>query len=68
LGGFPIVDIVPLTIAVGNVTVSFAVLSYTGRLTVTIISDLTTCPDLDILREALTAELAAVTGTARPLA
>jgi diacylglycerol O-acyltransferase len=62
LGGFPIVDIVPLTIAVGNVTVSFAVLSYTGRLTVTIVSDLTTCPDLDVLRDALAAEFAAMTG------
>jgi len=66
LGGFPIVDIVPLTIAVGNVTVSFTVLSYTGRLTVTIVSDLTTCPDLDVLRDALAAEFAAITGRVRP--
>ena len=64
LGGFPIVDIVPLTIAVGNVTVSFTVLSYTGRLT--IVSDLTTCPDLDVLRDALAAEFAAITGRVRP--
>jgi WS/DGAT/MGAT family acyltransferase len=61
LGGFPIVGIVPLTVAVGNVTVSFAVLSYTGRLTVTIVSDLTTCPDVDVLRDALAAELSAIT-------
>jgi WS/DGAT/MGAT family acyltransferase len=61
VGGFPIVDIVPLTIAVGNVTVSFTVLSYRGKLTVTIVGDLTTCPDLDVLRDALAAGFAAMT-------
>jgi WS/DGAT/MGAT family acyltransferase len=66
LGGSPILDIVPLTIAVGNVTVSFTVLSYTGRLTVTIVSDLTTCSDRDVLRDALAAEFAAVSGRVRP--
>ena len=63
LGRFPIVGIVPLTLAVGNVTVSFAVLSYKGRLTVTIASDLTTCPGLDLLRDSLAAELSTITGT-----
>ena len=62
LGGFPIVAIVPLTVVVGNVTVSFAVLSYRWQLTVTVVSDLTTCPDLDVLRDAVAAELAIITG------
>jgi hypothetical protein len=63
LGRFPIVGIVPLTLAVGNVTLSFAVLSYKGRLSVTIASDLTACPDLDVLRYSLAAELSTITGT-----
>lgn len=57
LGGFPIAGIVPITPATGNVTVSFAVLSYAGTLTITIVSDPTACPDVDTLRRALVSEL-----------
>ncbi|MET4705873.1 wax ester/triacylglycerol synthase domain-containing protein [Frigoribacterium sp. UYMn621] len=59
-GGFLVRDIVPLTVAAGNVTVSFAVLSYAGRLTITIVSDPKTCPDLPVLRAALSRELDAL--------
>ena len=62
LGGFPIVDLIALSTASGNVTVSFAVLSYMGRLTVTVIADPQTCPDLERLRDLLDAELAELTG------
>ena len=41
----------------GNVTVSFAVLSYAGSLTVTLVADPGTCPDLSELRDALEEEL-----------
>jgi diacylglycerol O-acyltransferase / wax synthase len=62
LSGALIVDIIPLATASGNVTVSFAVLSYAGRLTVTLIADLQTCPDQGRLQMLLEAEFAALTG------
>jgi hypothetical protein len=39
------------------VTVSLAVLSYAGRLDITLIADPDACPDLDVLRDALQGEL-----------
>jgi diacylglycerol O-acyltransferase len=45
------------------VTVSFAVLSYAGNLTITIISDPDTCPDLSELRDVLEEELRVLTGS-----
>ena len=53
----PITSIIPLSAATGNVTVSFAVLSYAGSLTITLIADPDTCPDLSELRDALEEEL-----------
>ncbi|MFB9990406.1 wax ester/triacylglycerol synthase domain-containing protein [Deinococcus oregonensis] len=61
LGGCPVLDIVPLATAGGNITVSFAALSYAGRLTV--LADPDTCPDLDDLQALLQAELEALTGS-----
>jgi diacylglycerol O-acyltransferase / wax synthase len=58
--GSPITDIWPLAVVTGNVTVSFAVLSYSGTLAVTIITDPDACPDLDLLRDALAEELRAL--------
>lgn len=55
--GCPVTSIIPLSAATGNVTVSFAVLSYAGSLTVTLIADPDTCPDLPELRDALAEEL-----------
>lgn len=57
IGGFPVVDIVPLTVVIGNVTVSFAVFSYRGKLTITLVADPDTCPDLDRLHLLLALEL-----------
>jgi diacylglycerol O-acyltransferase / wax synthase len=61
LGGYPVLEIIPLATAGGNITVSFVVLSYVGRLTITLIADPETCPDLGHLQEGLKRELDAVT-------
>ena len=53
----PITGIIPLSAATGNVTVSFAVLSYAGSLTITLIADPDACPDVAQLRDALEEEL-----------
>ena len=59
--GCPVTSIIPLSAASGNVTVSFAVLSYAGSLTITLIADPDTCPDLSELRDALEEEVRALT-------
>jgi len=53
----PIKGIIPLSMATGNVTVSFAILSYAGSLVITLIADPLTCPDLSQLQDALKEEL-----------
>lgn len=53
----PILDVAPLAVVTGNVTVSFAVLSYAGRLVVTVIADPDACPDLDRLAALVDEEL-----------
>jgi diacylglycerol O-acyltransferase / wax synthase len=62
----PITGIIPLSAATGNVTVSFAVLSYAGSLTITLIADRDTCPDLPKLREVLEEELHVLTASTPP--
>lgn len=57
----PITDIVAVPVITGNVTIAFAVLSYAGTVTVTIIADPVRCPDLDFLTEELREELDALT-------
>jgi diacylglycerol O-acyltransferase / wax synthase len=59
--GAPITDVLPVAIVTGNVTVSFAVLSYAGTLGVTIIADSGACPDLPVLAVALRSRLDEVT-------
>ncbi|MEP7369681.1 MAG: wax ester/triacylglycerol synthase domain-containing protein [Dermatophilaceae bacterium] len=61
--GFPITSIIPLSAASGNVTVSFAVLSYAGSLTITLIADPETCPDLSDLRNVLEEEVRVLTAS-----
>ena len=53
----PIVDVIPVAVVTGNVTVSLAVLSYAGGLDITLIADPDACPDLEVLRDALQGEL-----------
>lgn len=61
LGGRTVVSIVPLASAeTGNVRLSFDVLSYAGRLTITVITDPDTVPDLPDLVAALRRELDAM--------
>ena len=59
--GCPITSLIPLSSATGNVTVSFAALSYAGSLTITLIADPDTCPDVSELRDALEEELRVLT-------
>jgi diacylglycerol O-acyltransferase len=56
--GCRVLDVVPLSVATGNVTVSFTALSYDNRLVITITSDPETCPDVDRLCNPLTSQLA----------
>ena len=58
--GCPITSIIPLSVATGNVTMSFAVLSYAGTLAVTIIAGPDVVHDLPALRQALADELGAL--------
>jgi len=64
--GCPIASIIPLSAAAGNVTVSFAVLSYAGSLSITLIADPDTCPDLSELRDALEEELRVLMASTHP--
>jgi diacylglycerol O-acyltransferase len=59
--GAPITDVMPIAVIAGNVTVSFAVLSYAGILGITVIADPDACPDLEALTAALADELETVT-------
>jgi diacylglycerol O-acyltransferase / wax synthase len=63
--GSVIRDIIPVSGAVGNVTVAFAVFSYAGALTVTVVADRDRCPDLPILAQALRAECDTLTAPPR---
>jgi WS/DGAT/MGAT family acyltransferase len=69
--GVPIAEIIPVTTTTGNVTVSFAVFSYAGRLTVSVVADPVGCPDLPTLVCLLQNELrqagAGCGGAARPV-
>jgi WS/DGAT/MGAT family acyltransferase len=56
--GCRVLEVVPLSVATGNVTVSFTALSYDGRLVITMIFDPDTCPDADRLGSALKSQFA----------
>jgi hypothetical protein len=57
-GGAPITEILPLAVdGGGNMTLSFAVLSYGDALTITVIADPDAVPDLEHLTAALQGEL-----------
>jgi hypothetical protein len=63
----PITDALPLAVVTGNVTVSFAALSYAGDLAVTVIADPDTCPDLDDLARFLQAHFDEIIAGAVPV-
>ena len=61
--GCPVLEILPVSHLTGNVTTTFAALSYASGLVVTITADPQACPDLDALAGLLQAELDALAGT-----
>lgn len=56
LAGASVTRVVPLTGTAGNVGVSFAALSYAGRLTVTVVVDPDVVPEADALADAVRAQ------------
>ena len=62
--GSAVTAIIPITSITGNVTLSFAALSYAGTLTVTAIADPEHCPDLTLLVGELQSELTHLTAGA----
>jgi diacylglycerol O-acyltransferase len=61
VGGFRLVELIPVAAISGNVGVAFAVLSYAGRLAVTVVADPDRCPDVAGLANLLQAQLDALT-------
>ena len=58
----PITEAVPLAVVTGNVTVSFAALSYAGDLAITVIADPDVFPDLEFLGTLLQDHLDEIIG------
>jgi WS/DGAT/MGAT family acyltransferase len=56
-GGVPITDVIPITTIAGNVSLSFAAISYAGTMVVTIMADPDRLPDLNELTTGLQHEL-----------
>jgi hypothetical protein len=54
-------EVIPVSGTYGNVTVSFAVLSYAGTLVLAVVTDPDAVPDIDVLTAALRQELNALT-------
>ncbi len=59
IAGVPVIGLVPISLATGNVTVAFAAMSYAGTVTITVVTDPTHHPDRDVLLRALEEELVA---------
>jgi WS/DGAT/MGAT family acyltransferase len=55
--GAPVRAVIPIPNTTGNVTVTFAVLSYAGTLRITVLSDASLVPDVAVLTAALRREL-----------
>jgi len=64
LGSHEVTEVAAISLITGNVTVAFAVLSYAGTLTVTIVSDPAAVPDVAVLRDALDRHLCSITDLA----
>ena len=65
--GAPVVDVIPVPMITGNITVAFAALSYAGRLVVTVVADPQLCPDLPDVATAVQRELDALTERKAPV-
>ncbi len=66
--GAAVTDVIPITGLSGNVTISFAALSYAGTLAVTVIADPEHCPDLPVVRGELQRQLDDLALSPSPLA
>lgn len=64
LGGAVVTSAWPATVIAGNVRLALAVLSYAGRLHLTVISDPVALPDSSVFAHALAEELATLAGSA----
>jgi len=62
----PVVDVIPVPMITGNITVAFAALSYAGGLNVTVIADPKLCPDLSDLVAAVQRESDVLTDAEMP--
>ena len=60
--GHRVTDVLPVTSIMGNVSLSFAALSYAGTLVIMIVTDPDAHPDVDVLGTALQRELDALVG------
>ncbi|MFD1548043.1 wax ester/triacylglycerol synthase domain-containing protein [Nonomuraea guangzhouensis] len=58
--GATVAAVIPISLARGNVSVAFSVLSYAGALTISVAADTDRTPDLPLLITALRGELAAM--------
>lgn len=61
IGRFPVLELIPVAPISGNVGVAFSVLSYAGRLTITVAADATRCPDGPRVAQLVQDQLAALT-------
>ncbi len=61
IGGTWLSQIVPIAVNPGNVGVSFDVLSYAGRLTISVVADPVVVPEVDRVAELLGSYLARLT-------
>ena len=61
MAGTPLTQIVPIAVNPGNVGVSFDVLSYAGRLTISVVADPVVVPEVDRVAELLGTHLADLT-------
>jgi WS/DGAT/MGAT family acyltransferase len=64
LAGARVLELFPVVSVLGNLTLSVAVLSYTGQLTLTAVADQDTCPDVEVFAEGVRNTLDALS---RPL-
>jgi hypothetical protein len=64
--GAAVTDVIPLVGVYGNVTTSFAVMSYAGTLTIVVVVDGACHPDLDAFAEFLRHELDTLASAAEP--
>jgi diacylglycerol O-acyltransferase len=60
VAGLDVREMIPITIAAGNIGIAFAAVSYAGTLTVTVVTDPDIVPGVEPLADALRAEIEAL--------